>query len=171
MSLVDVLIPTFDRPAALAVTLTGLISQTLSDFRVVISDQTEGWDPTASGEVQSVVRILRAHGNEVVICKNLPRRGMAQQRQFLLDQATAPYVLFIDDDLVLEPWVIERMLTALREEGCGFVGMAVHGLSFINDVRPNEQDIEFWEGKVQPEVVRPDSPAWERNKLHNAANV
>ncbi len=41
MAQLDVLIPTFDRPAALAVTLTSLIGQTQRDFRVVISDQSD----------------------------------------------------------------------------------------------------------------------------------
>jgi hypothetical protein len=51
------------------------------------------------------------------------------------------------------------------------VGSALIGLSFIDDVRPDEQAIEFWDGPVQPEEVRPGSPAWERYRLHNAANV
>ncbi|WP_218007182.1 hypothetical protein [Microtetraspora fusca] len=36
----DVLIPTKDRPASLAVTLSGLAAQTVTGFRVVISDQS-----------------------------------------------------------------------------------------------------------------------------------
>jgi glycosyltransferase involved in cell wall biosynthesis len=168
---VDILIPTYRRPAALAVTLTSLVAQTYRNFRVVISDQTEDSNPLESGEVEAVVRVLRAHGHTVEVHKHLPRRGIAEQRQFLLDQATAPYVLFLDNDLILEPDVVERMLTAIKEEGCGFVGSAVIGLSFIDDVRPDEQKIEFWDGQVQPEVVKPDTPQWERWRLHNAANI
>ena len=37
----DVLIPTYDRPSALAVTLAGLAAQEMRDFRVVISDQSD----------------------------------------------------------------------------------------------------------------------------------
>jgi hypothetical protein len=96
---------------------------------------------------------------------------MAEQRQYLLDQALAPYVLYLDDDLHLEPWALERMLTAICEEKCGFVGMAPIGLSFVDDVRLHEQTIEFWEGPVQPEVVAPETPQWERWPLHNAANI
>ena len=33
-------------------------------------------------------------------------------RQFLLDQAVAPYVLFLDDDVILEPDVIGRAAEA-----------------------------------------------------------
>lgn len=169
--MLDVLIPTYNRPAALAVTLTSLISQSLPNFRVVISDQTEAYDVAANGEVQAAIRVLQAHGNPVEVRKHLPRRGMAEQRQFLLDNAAAPYALFIDDDLILESFVLEQMLTALQAEKCGFVGSAVLGLSFIEDVRPHQQTIEFWDGPVAPEVIQPDSEQWERYKLHNAANL
>ncbi|HVK54470.1 MAG TPA: glycosyltransferase, partial [Burkholderiales bacterium] len=40
MSHLDVLIPTYARPAALAVTLTSLCAQTYRSFDVVISDQS-----------------------------------------------------------------------------------------------------------------------------------
>ena len=168
---VDILIPTYCRPAALAVTLTSLLAQTFHDFRVVISDQTEDSNPVPTKEVQAVLRVLQAHGHVVEIHKHLPRRGMAEQRQFLLEQATAPYALFIDDDLILESYVVAQMLKAIQEEGCGFVGSAVIGLSFIDDIRPHEQAIEFWEESVQPEVVKPNTQEWERWRLHNAANL
>lgn len=73
---VDVLIPTYARPAALAVTLTSLAAQSFSDFRVVISDQTEASDPLEAGDVQAVLCVLRAHGHPVELYKHLPRRGM-----------------------------------------------------------------------------------------------
>ncbi len=116
---VDVLIPTYCRPAALSVTLTSLSAQTFHDYRVVISDQTEDSDLQNAAEVQAVQRVLNAHGNSVDVHKHVPRRGMAEQRQFLLDQVEAPYALYLDDDLILEPFVVEEVLTAIREEGCG----------------------------------------------------
>jgi GT2 family glycosyltransferase len=168
---VDVLIPTCNRPGGLAVTLTSLCSQTFKDFRVVVSDQSDGFDVADLGEIKALVRVLRAHGHEVRIVKHLPRRGMAEHRQFLLDQVTAPYALFIDDDLILEPWLIQNMHAALIEEKIGFVGSAVIGLSFANDVRPHQQAIEFWEGPVQPETIVPNGYGWDRWMLHNAANI
>lgn len=171
MATIDILIPTYCRPAALAVTLTSLCSQTCRDFSIVISDQTEDTDVVTTGEVQAALRVLRAHGHNVATYKHLPRRGIAEQRQFLLDQATAPYILYLDDDLILEPYVVECLLKAIQAENCGFVGCAMIGLSFLNDIRPDQQMIEFWEGSVQPEVVESGTPAWERYKLHNAANL
>lgn len=175
MPTLDVLIPTCDRPAALAVTLAGLSAQSLRDpggepFRVVISDQ--GDTPVdAAGEVRALLRVLRAHGHPVELHRHLPRRGLAEQRQFLLDRARAPQLLFLDDDLLLEPWVLAQLTAALDRADCGFVGSAVIGLGYADDIRPHEQAIEFWRGPVCPELVEPESPAWQRHRLHNAANL
>ncbi len=54
MATVDVLIPTFTRPSALAVTLTSLVGQTFGDLRIIIADQTEGADVAASVQVRSL---------------------------------------------------------------------------------------------------------------------
>lgn len=169
--LIDVLIPTYRRPTALAVTLASLAAQSFKPMRVVVSDQTEDEQPLQRQEVQAVLRALEAQGRQTATFKHLPRRGMAEHRQFLLEQAQAPYVLYLDDDLLLENDVVERMHRAVEEERCGFVGCGVIGLSYANDVRPHEQAVEFWDGPVQPEVVRWGSPAWERHRLHNAANL
>lgn len=173
---VDVLIPTFRRPAALAVTLASVTAQDHPSFRVVISDQTP--DDDAAGlaasetpEVRAVARILESRGHEVAFRRHLPRRGLAEHRQSLLDLATAPYVLFLDDDVYLEPSLLGRLVRALRLAGCGFVGSAVVGLSHAGDRRPDEQAVEFWDGPVLPERIGPGTPAWQRHRLHNAANL
>lgn len=169
--MLDLLIPTYNRPVALAVTLTSLCAQTYRDFRIVISDQTETSDVFATGEVQAALRVLQAQGHPIALHKHLPRRGIGEQRQFLLDQATAPYVLYLDDDLILEPWLIQNLMQTIQQQGCGFVGSGLIGLSFRDDVRPQQQQIEFWDGPVQPELVESGTPAWERYRLHNAANL
>ncbi len=38
-------------------------------------------------------------------------------------------------------------------------------------MRPHQQEIEFWDGPVEPQRVLPNTPQWERYRLHNAANV
>lgn len=170
--LVDVLIPTYRRPTALAVTLASLAAQTLRPFRVVVSDQTEDEPvPAFSAEVEAVTRVLEAGGRTVERHRHLPRRGMAEHRQWLLDRAVAPYALFLDDDVVLEPDLLARLVEHLQREGCGFVGSALVGLSHLGDVRPHEETMEYWDGPVRPERVRPGTPAWERHRLHNAANL
>lgn len=168
---VDVLIPTCDRLAGLAVTLTSLFAQDFRDFRIVISDQGESSRADESAEVKAIVRLLVARGVEVEMHRHLPRRGLAEQRDFLLQQARAPYVLFLDDDVIVEPDLISRLVEAIRDQRCGFVGSALIGMSFVEDERPQQQRIEFWDGRVEPEEVAPGTPAWERHRLHSAANL
>lgn len=172
---VDVLIPTYRRPAALAVTLTSLTAQTLPRFRVVVSDQTDadlsGSDTAANGELLTAVRLLRARGRPVELHRHVPRRGLAEHRQYLLGQARAPYALFLDDDVLCEPTLLARLLRVIREQRCGFVGAPLIGLSHLHDVRPHQQRIEVWAGPVRPETVRPGHPAWQRHHLHSAANA
>lgn len=167
---VDVLIPTYRRPVALAVTLASLAAQTVP-LRVVVSDQTEGAHAADAGEVRAVARVLEHRGHGVEFHKHLPRRGLAEQRDFLLGLARAPYALFVDDDVFVEPDLVERLLAAILRAGCGFVGSAVIGLSYRDDVRPHQQAIEFWNGRVLPEIVRPGSVQWARHHLHSAANL
>ena len=168
---VDVLIPTYRRPAALAATLATVAAQTVPRLRVVVSDQSADHGQGVGPEARAVLRLMEAKGRQVEVHHHLPRRGLAEHREFLLSRARAPYVLFLDDDVLVEPDLVERLLRAIRAEGCGFVGSAVIGLSFAGDVRPDEEHIELWEGRVTPEEVSPESPAWNRHLLHNAANL
>ncbi len=171
MALVDVLIPTCRRKTGLAVVLTGLLGQTFADFDVTISDQTEDEDAyLESIEIQTLVRALRRRGHRVELHRHLPRRGLAEQRHFLLGRARAPYVHFLDDDVLLDPPVMARMLGVLRSEGCGFVGCPATGLEYLDDVRPHQQNIELWDGPVRPEPFTPETIPWDRHQVNNAAN-
>jgi len=168
---VDVLLPTYNRPHALTATLVSLAAQTMPHLRVVISDQSDGSGALEQPSVRAALRFLLAQGHDVSASHHLPRRGMAEQRAFLLSRARAPYCLFLDDDVLLDSDLIERLLHVIREQRCGFVGSALHGLSHVGDVRPDEEAIEFWRSAVEPESIAPDGPAWRRHHLHSAANL
>ncbi len=171
MALVDVLIPTYRRKTGLAIVLTSLLGQAFTDFNVYISDQTENGDAYIDSiEIQTLVQALQWHGHQVSLLRNLPPRGIAEQRNFLVEQSQAPYVHFLDDDVLLDPPVMERMLRVLQAEQCGFVGCAATGLGYLEDVRPHQQDIELWSGPVQPEPFEPNAIPWERHMINNAAN-
>lgn len=169
---VDVLIPTCDRPAELGVTLAGLAAQREPSFRVVISDQSRGQPAWQHPAPAAMIRVLKAQRREVVALRHEPRRGLAEHRHFLLEQVRTGHCLFLDDDIWLEPGALQCMHDALRELGCGFVGMAPKGLSYLQDRRPHEvETFERWDGTVTPERIRPDAPGFGRWRLHNAANL
>ena len=167
----EVLIPTADRPAELAVTLSGLAAQT-APFDVLISDQSLQAAADDAPAVRAMIRVLEAQGRAVHVAQHLPRRGLAEQRDALLQRSRADRVLYLDDDVWLAPGAVSMLMTALTEHGGGFVGMAPQGLSFLGDVRPHEHmPFERWTGRVEPELVRPGTAAFERWRLHNAANL
>ena len=168
---IDVLVPTCNRPYALAMTLTSLAAQTFTDMRILVSDQSDDDRAMEHPQLLAVRRFLEVSGKPVRTWRHLPHQGMAEQRSFLLSQVTAPYCLFLDDDVLLENDLVERLLNAIMDQRCGFVGSALHGLSHADSIRPQQQHIEFWEERVRPELVSPDSPAWNRHQLHNAANL
>lgn len=169
---IDVLIGTAGRTAELAVTLAGLAAQDGPSFRVVVSDQSDGHPMGDDPAVQAMLRVLAVQGRDPLVLRHRPRRGLAEHRDFLLEQASADLVLFLDDDVWLEPGSIERMHAALRRLRCGFVGMAPQGLSFLEDRRPQEHAPFLpWEGAVEPERIRRDTPGMARWTLHNAANL
>lgn len=167
MALVDVLIPTCGRKTALAITLTGLLAQTFTDFAVIIADQTTTEPYLNSGEIRSLCLALELQGHPVRLLTNLPPRGIAQQRHFLLEQAGAPLVHFLDDDVLLGPAMLARMVETLQSEGCGFVGAGVSGLRHIHDLRPEDlEPFEPWHGPVRPEPHTWETIPWQRYTLH-----
>jgi GT2 family glycosyltransferase len=169
---VDVLVPTCNRPTELAVTLSGLAAQQEVAFGVVVSDQSDGEPGWAHPAAAAMVRVLRHREHPVLLTRRLPRRGLAEHRAYLLAQSAARYVLCLDDDVWLEPDGVAGLVTAIRTLGCGFVGNAVHGLSYSDDVRETvHRRYEEWPGRPEPEWLRPGTAKWERMHVHSAANL
>ncbi len=170
MAVVDILLPTYNRLNSLILTLSGVAAQTLYDVRVIVADQSK--EPVEHEQVLlTLQRIIEVRGGSVEWHHRPPVQGIAEQRDFLLKQSNATYVLYLDDDVFMEPWVLERLVETLQAEQCAFVGAFPTGLSHRYDVRPKQQHVEYWDGSVRPEVVEPGSPQWERWQLHRAANL
>jgi hypothetical protein len=170
MAAIDILLPTCNRLSSLIYTLSGVAGQDFRDIHVIIADQSEA-RVDRDCVVQALLRVIAARGGRSEYHYRVPSRGITEQRQFLLEQASAPQVLYLDDDVFMEPWVLRKMSEVLTHEGCGFVGAFPAGLSYAADHRPAQEAIEYWEGSVQPEQITPESMEWERWQLHRAANL
>ncbi|GAA4677204.1 glycosyltransferase family A protein [Pseudonocardia yuanmonensis] len=167
---IEVLVPTRNRPVELATTLAGLAAQD-HPFDVVVSDQSDDAASYDTEPAQAMIRVLELRGHRVRTRRHLPRRGVIEHRAALLASSSARYVLYLDDDVWLAPGTIALLHEAITELGCGVVGAAMQGLSHVDDERPAEQEpFERWDGRPVPETLHPDTPEWERWRLHNAAN-
>ncbi len=168
--MVDVLLPTRNRLSSLVMTLSGVALQSFTDIHVIVADQSD--DPIENVPVlRSLSRVIEARGGSVEWHYRVPSKGIAEQRDFLLRWSSADSVLYLDDDVLMEPWVLQRLVDVLRTQACAFVGAFPSGLSHQEDVRPQQDKIEYWSGPIKPEAVEPGSQEWERWNLHRAANL
>ena len=62
---------------------------------------------------------------------------------------TGSLIAFIEK-MRSQPWVLARLLKTLYTEKCAFVGAFPTGLFYRDDVRPQQQIIEFWDSSVRP---------------------
>ena len=116
---VDVLVPTRNRPTELATTLAGLAAQG-HPFDVLVSDQSDGQASFDTPPATALLRVLAGHGRRIRTTRHLPRRGLAEHRAAMLAASSAPFPLFCDDDVWLEPGVVGRLHEAIVELGAGW---------------------------------------------------
>jgi glycosyltransferase involved in cell wall biosynthesis len=111
--LVSVVIPTYERPAALEACLAGLAAQTLpaDRFEVVIVDD--------GGTVELGDTVGRHESSLSISLSRRPHAGPAAARNAGAALARGDLLAFTDDDCVPDPAWLEAMVAALgRSPGC-----------------------------------------------------
>ncbi len=121
----SVVIATLNRPDSLLLAVKSLLAQTVLPTRIIVVDSTE------VGELQSQQRLLQEiPGKPEVMVIRAKTRSAADQRNQGFEHCSTPYVLVIDDDVVLDPDVCSKLLeyhhsgtqigaVAARERGTG----------------------------------------------------
>lgn len=106
---VSVIVPTFNRPDALALAITSILNQTYQNFEVIIVNDG-GCDVrlNVSPEAEHRVRYISHETN----------RGLAATRNTALRAARGTYVAYLDDDDIFYPDHLEVLVHALRTSGC-----------------------------------------------------
>ncbi|MBW2046059.1 MAG: HEAT repeat domain-containing protein [Deltaproteobacteria bacterium] len=116
----DILINTRDRLDSLPLVLIQLANQKVSPFRLLIRDETK--KPVINDtSVQNALYLLKQKGHMVVYWRGYRHGGEAFYRRQTLLKASAPLVLFLDDDILLDdPEIITKMLKDLRRYPSAF---------------------------------------------------
>src|SRR5512141_317767 len=104
--MIDVLLPTCNRLASLVMTLGGVAAQSENALRVIVADQSAE-AVYESPVVRTLFRVIEARGGSVDYHHRPQVHGIAEQRQFVLERALAADVLYLDDDVLMEPWVVQ----------------------------------------------------------------
>ena len=106
MSLVDVVIPTYNRPDRLLRTLESLQRQPFRRFAVFVVD--DGSTPAVEPSIPSALW----EGLELRVIR-IENGGPARARNVGLAAGSAPFIAFIDDDVVAAPGWFEAHLGAI----------------------------------------------------------
>ncbi|MFH1845707.1 MAG: glycosyltransferase family 2 protein [bacterium] len=128
--ILSIVIPTYNKQALLARTLTALSNQDLhdSDWEIIVVDD---------GSIDGTEAFLRTVHNQPGIRLRSVRPaqncGRAMARNLGAQAASGRWLLFIDDDIVVPPGLLAAHLELLRNNpGCGTIGTVRTEASLID---------------------------------------
>src|SRR3990167_3669152 len=117
--LIDIHICYRDRPTELTLLLNSLRNQTYKNFRIWISDDASGTPIQAYHFLICTINRLNDEGNYVFYSRNDFGLGVSRNRQKLVDlskeDGRAEYYLRLDDDVLLEPTYINKLLEVINK--------------------------------------------------------
>jgi len=118
---ISIVIPTLDRAAVLTGTIDRIESQTVAreSYEVIVVDNSSGDDTLRVLDAKA-----RSHANLKFFIQR--KRGAAATRNVGLRESSGDIVLFIDDDILAEPDLIERHLEYhTQNSGASVIGSVV----------------------------------------------
>ncbi|MDD6372875.1 MAG: glycosyltransferase family 2 protein [Bifidobacteriaceae bacterium] len=109
---VDICLATYNGERYLPQQLDSLFAQTYQDFRILVRD-----DGSTDDTPRLIDEYAGRHPGRIVVIRDSVRCGSAV-RNFMqiMEHATAPYVMFCDQDDVWNPGKVERTLDFMRSE-------------------------------------------------------
>ena len=106
-------IPVKDRPVELALLLHSLLSQTYKHFSVLLVDDCQETDfLNQNSTVQGLLNLLESDGSPVTIVPG-DHKGPQYCGQRILENAATDLILRLDDDVVLLPDCLQKLMAVL----------------------------------------------------------
>lgn len=104
----SILIPVFNRPDFVRLTVDSVLAQTFSDYEVIVIDD---------GSTDQTVEALRSYGSRITLLRQ-PNSGAEVARSKAAKIATGQYFVLLDDDDLLYPKALatyDQIINALHE--------------------------------------------------------
>ena len=119
MKQIAIMVTYKDRPKELAMLLESLYYQTNKDFDIFIRDDVSGTPMGTYHFLNCILMRMKLAGHNIIINRNDFPHGVSKNRQALVEDVKnyGKYELFcrLDDDVILEPDYIERLLKVITE--------------------------------------------------------
>jgi len=114
---IDIMICTSCRPTEIALLLQSLRTQTFQDFDIYIMDDRSGVPLNNYHFLIMLMNRLKLENHRVILWRNDIRYGVTKLRQIVVDrimnEGRGEAILRLDDDNLLEPDYIERLVKVL----------------------------------------------------------
>lgn len=128
-------IPVKDRPVELALLLQSLLNQTFQRFRVLLVNECQETDfLSENSTVQGLIKLLERSGSPVTIVQG-DQKGPQYCGQRILEHAATELIFRLDDDVVLQPDCVEKLLAVIAE------GYDAVGPIYLDPQRPTEDQV------------------------------
>ena len=116
---VDIMICTKDRPNEMALLLQSLRTQIFQDFDIFIMDDRSGVQIQQHHFLNVIINQIKSENHNVSVWRNEIPYGVTRLRQMvvekILDYSNGDAILRLDDDNLLEPDYIERLVKCLED--------------------------------------------------------
>lgn len=116
---VSIIVATYRRKEALKKALQSLITQTYSNFEIIVVDDNA--DVEWNTEIDNIVNSMKISDNvEIIYIQNKNNKGSAETRNIGIMVATGEYVTFLDDDDIYLPDKLRKQVEHMSKEGADF---------------------------------------------------
>jgi glycosyltransferase involved in cell wall biosynthesis len=116
---IDIMVCSKDRPTELALLLQSLRTQTHKEWDLFIMDDGSGLSYTNHHFISSMINRIKLEGHQVIYWRNDIRYGVTKLRQKVVDrileEGKGEAILRLDDDNILNPDYIERLIKVLEK--------------------------------------------------------
>jgi GT2 family glycosyltransferase len=135
-----VMIPTLNRPHDLTLAVRTLLAQTRLPQELIIVDQSPGDESERQVRALFAEQATEAAQIELRYTRDRQINGLTMARNVALDQNRCDIVLFLDDDVELEPQFVEKLLESYGENA-GVTGIS----GIITNYRPGGFATRTWQ--------------------------
>jgi len=149
---IDIMVVSKDRPTEIALLLQSLRTQTHTDWDLYIMDDRSGMPLVQHHFLNCLINRIKMEGHSVTYWRNEIRYGVTKLRQKVVDriieEGKGEAILRLDDDNLLNPDYIEKLVDTLNEGYDIASGVVPHALiPFIRRktkyVKPFIADVEL----------------------------
>lgn len=170
MPLISVIIPLYNKEKFIAQTLKSVLSQTFSDFEVLIIDD---------GSTDKSVAIAKEFADERIIFLSKENQGVSATRNLGIEKSSGKFIVFLDADDVWKNDFLEIIVSLIRNYPEQKVFSTAIEIEIGNKIFPaeysipknkNVQIVNYFEASLLQSAIFASGTVFEKSVFEKAGN-